>query len=80
LGPEDIQNEAFTANSGRNRLAEFMKFPVLFPVSREFSAEKGSHMTASSARLFKSLQSAQIKANPRASQANCLPGTSLLSI
>jgi hypothetical protein len=26
-----------------------MKFPVFFPVSREFFAEKGSHLTASSA-------------------------------
>ena len=32
-----------------------------------------------SAKFFKSLQVAQIKVNPRASQANCWPGTSLLS-
>jgi len=35
--------------SGQNERAKSVKFPVFFPVSREFQAEKGSHMTASSA-------------------------------
>jgi hypothetical protein len=33
----------------RAGMASFAKFPVIFPVSREFAAETGSQLTASSA-------------------------------
>jgi hypothetical protein len=49
LAVEVAQNEAFRATNGRNGPAKFMKFPVFFPVSREFRPEKGSLVTASSA-------------------------------
>jgi hypothetical protein len=49
LAAEVAKNEAFRATSGRNGPAKFTKFPVFFPVSREFRPEKGSLVTASSA-------------------------------
>jgi hypothetical protein len=40
LAAEVTQIEAFTASNGRNEPIKFTKFPVFFPVSREFRAEK----------------------------------------
>ena len=39
-----------TGRRGRSERPNSAKFPVIFPVSREFAAETGSQLTASSAR------------------------------
>ena len=49
LAAEVTKNEALMATNGQNGPAKFTKFPVFFPVSREFRPEKGSLVTASSA-------------------------------
>ena len=41
LAAEVTQIEAFTAANGRNEPIEFTKFPVFFPVSREFRGGEG---------------------------------------
>ncbi|MGA3319232.1 MAG: hypothetical protein ABSC64_22705, partial [Candidatus Korobacteraceae bacterium] len=41
LAAELTQIEAFTAANGRNEPIEFTKFPVFFPVSREFRGGEG---------------------------------------
>ena len=43
------QSESVTAMTAELVSPKFVKFPVFFPVSREFKAEKGSLVTASSA-------------------------------
>jgi hypothetical protein len=41
LAEEVAQIQAFTAANGRNEPIEFTKFPVFFPVSREFKGGEG---------------------------------------
>jgi hypothetical protein len=41
LAAEVTKNEALRATNGRNGPAKFTKFPVFFPVSREFRGGEG---------------------------------------
>jgi hypothetical protein len=55
LLPELVQQRPATLDIGhenRRGWQDSAKFPVNFPVSREFGAETGSQQTASSARLL----------------------------
>ena len=61
LAAEVTQIEAFTAANGRNEPIDFTKFPVFFPVSREFRGGEGFARDCILRHIFNNLHGVTVK-------------------